>query len=119
MRTGIVVTSHNEIVEFEDEITLDKIYKALDDVDDINVIRLSDGIHAYLDGEGLLKPLNPNIVGSVVADSLGWDFSTYPSGVFHGNILFFGGIDDEGDDLPLTDAQAGIILNILSRVAVV
>jgi hypothetical protein len=113
MSNGIVISTTGEVTEFVDEFSLSSIYAALD-IDTFSVVSLMNDVKTYLDDEGLLKAANPNLIGSAVFAALGYPMDRYPTGAIHGNILFFGGVDDAGYELSLDDSQRELILDIVA-----
>lgn len=62
----------------------------------ITAIR-GDGWHAYLNEEGLLEGLPPNIAGTAFARAMGWDS---PEPMLVGPMVFLGDADPDEADLP-------------------
>lgn len=113
MSNGIVISTTGEVTEFVDEFSLDSIYAALD-IDTFSSVSLRNDVTTYVDDEGLLKAANPNLIGSAVFAALGYPMDRYPTGAIHGNILFFGGVDGAGYEVPLNDNQREIIHDIVT-----
>jgi hypothetical protein len=108
MINGIVIKTDGTAEPFEHEFTTENIQNVLH-VDAVEHVHLAQGFAAYVDGEGLLKELDPNDNASFVFDTLGFPMNEYPQRRINGHVLFLGDQDEEGYDLPLTPDQEKII----------
>jgi hypothetical protein len=108
MANGIIITTEGEVKDFTADFELAEMYSALS-VTSIELITLSEGINAYIDEEGRLNGSLINPVGTLVVTALGFEEN------FHGNILFTGGIDEEGYDKPLDPEQYALIKDIAEQ----
>lgn len=108
MVNGLVVDTQGNLSDFTKSFNLDTVREALK-VDQIELISLTNGLWAYVDEEGAFNGAKENPVGREALFSLGFPRSAFYQNRFNGGILFFGGIDDEGDDLPLSESQEEII----------
>lgn len=108
MAKGIIITTAGEVKDFTGEFELPEMYAALG-VRHIELITLSEGINAYLDEEGRINDSVINAVGTLVITALGFEET------FYGNVLFTGGVDEEGYDKPLDPEQRAIVLDIAEQ----
>jgi len=74
----------------------------------VSATRAKGTWHAYANEEGLLMDLPYNPTAS---DLLGRHIV--------GNVVFFGGVDDEGEERDITDEQLGHLLTGQARTAVI
>lgn len=100
MRVAIVNPWEETVVISEMERTLQAIYDNLSvpgqtPVDDFNIVKLTRNVALYVDGEGFLKPDQP------VWFILGHGDNKLRLRPLCGKGILFGGVDEEGNDLPL------------------
>lgn len=72
----------------------------------IELVSLAGGLDLYLDEDGITKGLSPNVVGSLVASTHGFNQGSF----LLGPVVLTGGTDDEGETLGLTEAQVASLL---------
>lgn len=106
--TGIRVTprGHIEAVELDGANLLDSLYGAIG-CELIQAIQLHDEINAIFDEEGKLTGAEPNVMASVIAETLGFRF--LPSDHLAGAVIFLG-YTPEGEHVSLTDEQRQAVL---------
>jgi len=114
MSRGLIVKTNSTAAVFEQEFTNDTIQDAIG-AETIEHVSLGQGLSAYVDGEGLLKEPQPNEIASFLFNYLGYPMEDYPSHYINGDVIFLGGFDPEGNDLPLTEEQEKVI-RILGNV---
>lgn len=108
MTNGIVIKTDGTLDDFNKEFTTENLAQSIH-VDTVEYVHLEQGIAAYVDGEGLLKELSPNITASFIFERLGFPMAEYITHYINGHVLFVGVADEEGNDLPLTRDQEQII----------
>lgn len=113
MVKALVVTPEQTIVDYEEDFVLERITEELK-VEYIQLLSLKEGIHVYVDEEGAFNGARKNILATAVVLSLGFPRESLFDGFIHGSSLFFGGVDEDGEDMPLTYEKETILLEHLA-----
>lgn len=116
MHKGLIVTTDNEttIVEFDKDNALKTFQTAVGGL--VQVLSFKDDLEMYANEEGKIEGLPVNILATRV-----WIEFYGATDIIMGNVIFTGGVDDEGYTLGLTDERIEFlqkrVRNVASRVA--
>ena len=121
MRTRVVrvdgTSDHVELPEGESHERLKAMYAAIG-CDYVDVVRLVEagpgrpGLDMWIDDVGLFTK-EPNAVATLMVAGI---VDTPLTQLIHGDVLFTGGADSEGDTLPLTITQDTVLRDIAAQV---
>lgn len=87
-----------EIIEFDEENSLEVLQEAVGGL--IDLVKISDDLDLWVNDEGLLMGLPRNYFAMKV-----YTHAYHTQGLIVGDVIFTGGVDEEGNSLGLTDEQ--------------